>query len=612
MSQPSAANAEVRAALEKVLASEGFSGAGRLGPFLRFLVERAQAGETDRLKESVLGFEVFGRPSDYDPRTDPIVRVEARRLRQRLEEYYAGSGSADAVRIHLPKGGYVPIFEEKAKAKIRSLNWRIPAGIAGLALIGIFLGYWQFRYMRRIREAPVAAVAVLPFADLGTAPDTEYFSAGLTEELTDRLSRIPGLKVVPRSVMAQFKGHTEDLFRIANSVRASVLVDGSVRQQGDRVRVTARLLNPADGYQLWSQTYERKMKDIFAIQDEIAQAIANALRVQVRSATSPSRATANLEAYNAYLRGRYYANMFTEDGLKQSVEHFEEALRLQPDYAPAAAGLSQSYAFLGYYRVLPADAAWTNARSYAEKAIALDPSLAEAYAVLGLELGWHEWNWKQAETAFKKAQELDPSSVAAHSMYAIAFLLPQGRLDEATAELKKALELDPLSTGTNFVAAFALLGSGRTEEAVAQYRRTLDLKNVHPDMYWDYGMALGYAGRFEEARQAIRKSRELRGVNPDNLGGLEAWFVGDKEKARRDAPGVERAVNEGRTKQMDAARYFAVLGDKQKALDHLERAVDIREEQALWIKVDPRLESLRNEPRYAGLVRRIGLDDAVK
>jgi TolB-like protein/Flp pilus assembly protein TadD len=608
MSQPSPGGAEIRAALEKVLASPGFSDAGRLGPFLRFLVDRALAGENDRLKESVLGVDVFGRPASYDPRTDPIVRVEARRLRQRLDEYYAVTGGADAVRITLPKGGYVPVFEGKAAPP--RWNWRVPAAVAALAILGIGLGFWQSRYMNRMREAPVAAVAVLPFANLSAIPDTEYFSDGLTEELTDRLSRIPGLKVVPRSVMSQFKGQTGDLLKIAQAVRASVLVDGSVRQQSGRVRVTARLLSPADGYQIWSQTYERQMKDIFAIQDEIAQGIANALRVQIRNVSAPSRATTNLDAYNSYLRGRHQANFFTVEGLKRSVEYYEEALRLQPGYAPAAAGLSLSYAFLGYYEALPAGVAWPSARRYAEQAIALDPTLADAYASLGLELGWHEWKWAEAESAFRKALELDPSSSAAHTMYAIAFLLPKGRLDEAIAELNKALELDPLGTGANFVTAFALLAAGRTDESIAQYRRTLELKTVHPDMYWDYGMALGYAGRFDEARQAYRKSHELRGTNPNDLGGLEAWFSGDQEKARRDAPTVDKAFRAGREDAMNAARYFAVIGDKQKALDLLSRAIDTHEEQVLWIKVDPRLRSLRAEPRYADLVRRLGLDSA--
>ena len=612
MPQLPPSDVETRRALEKVVLSPGFVDAGRLPAFLRHIVERALDSETDRLKESVLGVEVFGRPADYDPRTDPIVRVEARRLRQRLDEYYAGLGKSDTIRISLPKGGYTPVFETvlpQPEAPKPIAWWKIPAAITVLALIGILLGYWQSGYMKRMKQAPVAAVAVLPFANLTTAPDTEYFSEGLTEELTDRLNRVPGLKVVPRTVMAQFKGRTADLASIAQSVRASVLVDGSVRQQAGRVRITARLLNPADGYQLWSETYERQLKDIFAIQEEIAQAIANALRVQVRGAPGSGHATANLDAYNNYLRGRYQTNLYAVDGLKRSIEFYEEALKKQPDYAPAAAGLSMSYAFLGYYRVLPSAEAWPKARRYADQAIALDANSAEAHAALGLELGWHEWKWKEAEAAFTKALQLDPASAIAHAMYSIAYLLPLGRLDEARAEMQKSLELDPVSTVANYVAAFIDLSAGRTNDAITRYRRTLELKNVHPDMWWDYGMALGFAGRYNEAREAYLKSRALRGAKPpDELGGLEAFFSGDPDKARRDLPPLEEAARAGRQAYMDLARLCAMLGESEKALAALTTALDHREEQVIWMKADPRLKSIRSEPRYLDLLKRLGLE----
>ncbi len=611
---------QVRAALERVVASPGFAEAGRLPTFLKYLVETELAGERDRLKESVLGVEVFQRDAGFDPRTDPIVRVEARRLRSRLEEYYAGSGKDDEVRLLLPKGGYVPVFETARPADAPSKQaealtpmpkgWRLAAIIAGLAAAGILLGYLQSTYMKKIRQAPAATVAVMPFANVGGDPENEYFSDGLTEEIIDRLGRVPGLKVVGRSVMAQFRGKNASLDEIASRLGASVVVEGSVRRQGERLRVVARLAKASDGSSLWSQTYDRRMKDVFAIQDEIAQSVANALRVQVRgegAASPPRRTTQNIEAYNLYLRGRQQANLYSADGMRRAIGYYQEALKLDPEFAPAQAGLSTSYSIAGYYWLLPAAEAWPNARAAAQRAIALDPTLGDAYASLGLGLAFYEWNWSEAEASLRKAIEVDDSSAIAHGVYAGTVLLPELRLDEADREFKKALELDPVLSFVNFTYAFALQAAGRYEDSIQQYKRTIELKGIHPDMYWDYGMALGFAKRYGEAREAMRKSRQERGEKSLELRGLEAFFAGDVNTARRDAPLVEKAAIEGREQKMDTARLWAMLGEKDKALEWIGKAIDVREPQAIWVLADPRFRSLRGDPRHDALVRRVGL-----
>jgi serine/threonine-protein kinase len=621
---------QVRQALAAIVASAGFADAGRLPSFLTYLVERQLAGETDRLKESVLGVEVFQREAGYDPRTDPIVRVEARRLRGRLDDYYASTGKDDLVRILLPKGAYVPTFQllpppanvpppSQVAAAARSF---IPEGsdfpkgrklalvIAGLAVVGISLGYCQTSYMRRMRQAPAATVAVLPFANVGNDPENEYFSEGLTEEIIDRLARVPGLKVVSRSVMAQFRGKSAPLDQVANTVKASVVIEGSVRRQGDRLRVVARLANAGDGSSLWSQTYDRRTADVFAIQDEIAQSVANALRVQVRGGPPPrtGTTTTNIDAYNALLKGRYQANLFSLEGMRRAIAYYEDALKLQPDYAPALAGLSTVYAVLGYYEALPASEAWPKARQAAESAIRLDPGLADAHAALGQTLAFHDWRWKEATAEFRKALELDDSSALAHGLYAVSILMPNGKFQEAEAEFRRSLALDPLSSFNNFTFAFCLLANGKMNAAIQQYERTLELRNIHPDMYWDYGMALGFAGRYEEAADAMRKARQADGGAEGRLHGLQAWFAGDFEQARQDAPELEKAVREGREQHMDAGRYYAMIGDTEKALMHLDAAVGTHEPQAILIKCDPRFKSLRADARYLSLIRRIGLD----
>lgn len=600
MAKQTPSPAEVRAELERVLASAGFRGAGRLGPFLRFLVESTLGGESGSLKESVLGVEVFGRPADYDPRTDPIVRVEARRLRGRLEEYYGGEGKGNTVRIHLPKGGYVPEWETAAlgagapERKLWAGRWAAILALGLVAAVGLG-SFWLARRPAEWTAGETVSVAVLPFRELGSGPGNGYFAEGLTEELIGRLARLPELRVLPRAS--------------AGKGAAAVFIEGSVRRAGDRLRITARLVNAVESVTLWSETYDRPASDIFAIQDEIASSVASALRVRVRTppAPVPSRYTTNLEAYQSYLRARQQANRYSAEGLEQAAFHYREALRHQPDYAPALAGLSQTYALALYYGGLPPGISEQEPRRLAERAIALDPALAEAHAVMGMVLGMGEQRWKEAEASARRAIELDPGSPLAHGLFAAAVLMPQGRFPEALAAFRRSLDIDPQISFVNFTYAFCLLASGDTTAAIEQYRRTLSLQNVHPDMEWDYGMALGLAGRHAEAAEAFGRARRLRGQAPGRPFGMEAYFSGDPAQARRDAPEVDAAARAGRTSAMEAARLWAVLGEKAKAFDWLEQAQRAREAQAVWLTVDPRLRALRGEPRMTALARNLGL-----
>jgi tetratricopeptide (TPR) repeat protein len=295
------------------------------------------------------------------------------------------------------------------------------------------------------------------------------------------------------------------------------------------------------------------------------------------------------------------------EGLRRSIEYFNEALRLQADYAPALAGRSLAYVLLTYYNAIPPQEGAANARASAERAIALDPESAEAYAALGQTQAYIEWRWAEADASFRRAISLDSNSAMAHGLYAAGVLMPEMRLEEAHRQFKTALDLDPLLSFANFTAAFCLLAEGRYDEAVRQYEKTIELKNIHPDMYWDYGMALGFAGRQKEAAEAFRQSRRARGAFSDELNGLESYFSGDRDKARRDAPDSDRRGRDGKELRMDVARLYAMLGEKSKALDWLEEAVRAREAQAIWIKTDPRLRSLHGDARWVALVRKVGL-----
>ncbi|MEK7406731.1 MAG: tetratricopeptide repeat protein [Acidobacteriota bacterium] len=606
---------QVLAALERVLASAGFVEAGRLGPFLRHLVSQALAGETNRLKESVLGVEVFRRPADYDPRIDPIIRVEARRLRSRLEEYYQRPGLPDPVRIELPKGTYIPVFlagEVPAQPASRPRRLR-PAWLAA-ALAGILLlaagGWWLLRVPgRHVPSNP--SLAVFPFVNLSQDPENEYFSDGLTEELIDAIARVEGFRVAARSLTFQYKGKPVDVRAVGRQLNVTSVLEGSVRRAGDRLRITVQLINVADGYQLWSHTYERREKDVFAVQEEIARAVVNALRLELRGPPGQlfeKRYTENLEVYNLYLKARFQANRFSAEGARKAIEYLEQALALDDRYAPAHALLATVHGLIGYYEFEPPAKAWGRAKEHARKAIDLDPSLSEARAALCFALGFHDWNWKECEAEGLRAIELNPASAEAHGYYAIACLLPAARLEEANRELRRALELDPLSVLGNYTYGFSLLAGGRYDAAVSQYQKTLELKPDQPDVWWDLGMALGYAGRHEEAGKYFRKSAELRGQGGVwGPGPLELFLTGKKEEARRVARSWMTDLAKWPESKMHMARHFATVGEKEIALRLLEESVRARESQALWIKLDPRLAPLRGDPRYEALVKKVGL-----
>lgn len=602
------------AALERVLSSPGFVEAGRLGPFLRYLVEQTLAGDTSGLKESVLGVEVFQRPADYDPRIDPIVRVEARRLRGRLEEYYKGPGAADPVRIELPKGAYVPVFvtaEDPSRPPRKPRRYRagwFAAALTGAALLAA--GGWWYSRSPATHVPSNPSLAVFPFVNLSQDPENEYFSDGLTEELIDAIARVEGFRVAARSLTFQYKGKPVDVREVGRQLNVTNILEGSVRRSGDRLRVTTQLINVADGYQLWSHTYERQEKDVFAVQEEIASAVVNALRLELRGPQKQlfeRRYTENLQAYNLYLKARFQINRFSAEGVRKAAEHLEQALALDAGYAPAHALLAIVHSLEGYYGIGPAAQAWSEAKDHARKAIELDPSLSDAHAALCFALGFHDWNWKECEQEGLRAIELNPASSDAHSLYATACLLPMARLEEANREFRRALDLDPLSVFGNYAYAFSLLADGQPDAAVSQYQKTLELKPENPDVWWDLGMALGYAGRHEEADKYFRKSVELRGIPAeDRQGPIEFFLTGRKEEARREARRWLAHPGGWSEPKMNIARHFAMAGEKEAALRLLEEAVRAREPQAFWIKVDPRLANLRGDPRYEALVRKAG------
>jgi TolB-like protein/tetratricopeptide (TPR) repeat protein len=618
----------VRAQLDKILASSAFAGSERPSRFLRFIVEQALEGHP--LKETLVGVEVFGRKPSYDPRLDGVVRVEAVKLRSRLKEYYESEGGGDPVRIDLPKGGYLPSFEalphrivalaELLPAPARRGWWRDRRIIAApLVLLILAAAYWLIRSPRpRLpssgpASASASSIAVLPFVNLSSDKENEYFSDGLTDDLIGTLTKVQGLRVVARSSAFQFKGRNPDIRTAGRQLNVATVLEGSVQKSGGRLRITAQLSSVADGYHLWSETYDRELKDVFAVQDEITHAIVRALEVRV--AGDPGRrlvpaSTQDLDAYNLYLQGRFHLNKWRPEGARKGIEYFQQAIAKDPAYAPAYAGLADCHTWLGVFGWSPAGKAMPLAREAANRALYLDETLAAAHISLGYVKSLYDWDWPGAQREFRRALELSPGDPDAHFAYSLTYLAPLGRLDEALAEIERARELDPLSPYKITAAGMIDWYRRDYDRAAGQYRKAIELD---PAFYYAYDELrhLECARGRTEAAAAVIQS--MCGVF-DNVNDttVRAAVYGRQGKPAEARALVETSIQEYmRLRKFGvachAAEIYAVIGEKDLALEWLNKAYQERNPLLAYAKVMPSYDCLRSDPRFSALLRRLGL-----
>jgi TolB-like protein/Flp pilus assembly protein TadD len=614
--------------LDKILAGRAFRGAERPGRFLRFIVEQALAG--NQLKETLLGVEVFGRSPTYDPRLDGVVRVEAVKLRSRLKEYYETEGAADPIRIDLPKGGYLPCFEalaipparliapiEKMAAeppnRARWTDWRVIVPLLAVAVM--VAGYLLARRPHPQPAAPdSSSIAVLPFVNLSSDKENEYFSDGLTDDLIDALTKIRGLRVVARGSAFQFKGKNPDIRAVGRQLNVAAVLEGSVQRSGDRLRITAQLSSVADGYHVWSETYDRRLADVFAVQDEISRAIVGALELRV--AGNPGGRlvqswTQDPEAYTLYLQGRFHLNKWRPEGARKGIEYFAQAIAKDPGYAPAYTGMADCYTWLGVFGWSAARQAMPQARQAANHALRLDETLAAAHVSLGYVKALYDWDWRGAEREFKRALELSPGDADAHFAYSVTYLTPLGRLDEALAEIQRALALDPLSPYK--ITGAGMIYSDRREydRAVEQYRKAIELE---PSFYHAYDQMLGVEtvrGRpsaVDGVMQAMRNA--FPSVDDTSVRARRAAQQGDQAGARAMVEDwIQKCVRTDRPgKSCYAAQIYASIGEKDRAFAWLDKAYDERNPMLAYAKVMPYYDNLRADPRFAGLLQRLGLE----
>lgn len=574
---------EVRAQLQKIVKSRAFSQAGRMTRFLRFTVEQALAGEAERLKEYTIGVEVFDRGARYDPRVDPIVRVEARRLRAKLRKYYETDGREDAIVIEYPKGAYVPQFLSRSAREAQ-----------------------QEREVSGSRT-----IAVLPFANLSAEPDNDFFSDGLTQDLIHGLTKVPGLMVVAWHSATEARARLGDARRIGERLGVEAVLEGSVRRSGKYLRIAAQLMKVRDGIYLWSETYDRELKDVFVIQDEISCAIVSALKLQLVGARPAVREIRQPESpvYDLYLKGRFHLGKRTDAALKKSVEYFEQALAAHPDYALGYAGLADAYSLLADYAITTPTEVMPKAKAAALRAIQLDATLAEAYTSLGFVQVIHEWNWMEAEENFRRAIELNPSYATAHCWYATDLLTPLGRLDEALVEIRKAQQIDPLSQIIAACLGEIMMLRGRYDDAIGEFFKALELDPHFYKCYSGIGRCYVQKGMYIEAVALFEKARSLAGDLPVLIGpmGQAYALAGMEPEARKQLQRLTDLAERRYVASCTTAMLHYVLGEHERALELLERGAARHESQVILFGVHPIYESLRREPRFQALMKRIGL-----
>jgi TolB-like protein/Tfp pilus assembly protein PilF len=452
---------------------------------------------------------------------------------------------------------------------------------------------------------------VLPFVDLSPQRDQEYFSDGLTEELITSLSQVPGLRVAARTSSFQFKGRNPDVHEVGRKLDVGAVLEGSVRKSGDRLRVSAQLTSVKDGYQLWSDSYDRRLADVVAVQEDVARAIVAALRVRLapaRDSALTARPTADLQAYDLYLKGRYAWNLRTGPSLREAVSDLEQAVARDPDFARAWAALADAYLLVVPYAGGSPAEGWRKAHAAATRALALDPASAEAYTSLAYGNTIYGWNWSEAEENFRRALAADPNYATGHHWYG-DFLAGRGRLAEALSEMGQARRLDPLALQIATEWGWVSYLMHRYDEAEAHIRQALQLDPNYAQAHYRLGLVLIQQRHYAEAIASLKRSIELGAFQPQAASALAVAEAasGDRAAALAIVQDLERRVGTELVPPVQIAQAYAGLGDATRGLQWLNRGID---EHDIYIPenfFDPLLDPLRTDPRFARVLERMGL-----
>jgi TolB-like protein/DNA-binding winged helix-turn-helix (wHTH) protein/Flp pilus assembly protein TadD len=503
--------------------------------------------------------------------------------------------------------------ETAASGQQRSSRRRLLRKLAMVSVLAVVAAaatsghFWLARNKEHARSPKNTSIAVLPFADLSPGKDQEYFSDGLADELITDLTKIPGLKVVARSSTFQFKGKSEDLRSVGHKLAVANVLEGSVRKEGNRVRITAALTNVDDGFQLWSETYDREINHIFAAQDEIAHAVTEALQVKLLASTngdvSASSRSTNPEAYQAYLQGQYFAARGQDrENLNKALSYADQAIKLDANYAPAWAQRSQVLERLARVSLVDSADGFRRARESAEKAIGLDAGSASGYMTLAMVQINHDWDWEGADASLKKAALLEPGSAAVIGARAhLERIL--GRVEEAIGLYEQAMALDPLRANFHLALGYELYVAGRNEEALAALQKAQELNPQLSSLHLTNGQILLSNGRWQRALEEMEKETG----EWEKLSGevLAYYALGRREESDK---ALKKLVA---TDQNDAAfqiaEAYAYRGEVDNAFAWLDRSYRQRDPGTPEFKTDPLMKSLRQDPRYAALLKKMRL-----
>ena len=564
----------VRQQLERLLASATFKQVDRLKRFLSFIVLESIGGRSTELKEYVIGVHVFGKEPSFDPRTDPIVRVQARRLRAKLVRYYQEEGASDEVIIDLPKGGYAPVFKRRETSAAAK---------------------------RSIASALVSrnTVSVLPFGNHGGGPELDYFCLGVREEIIHHLARFPNLRILA----------LEDATARAD---AAMIVSGSVRASGTRLRITAQLVDTASRCYLWSESIDADTTDLFDAQERVAHAIVQRLEPEFAEGPRPSgrRPTQNLAAHNLYLQGRYHLSQRSEEGLLKALEFFERALVEDAQYAPAHSGLADAYGLCNHYGVMGPSEVWTKAASSAATAVMLDDHSGEAHTSLAHVKATQDWDWLGSEREFRRAISLNPRNATAHHWYAASCLAPMGRLDEALDEMLVAQSLDPVSAIVARDVAAVHFYRRDFQTALERCDHTIELNPHFGAAYWMLGLVQEQLKDFDESEAAFQRAVHLSPNMPRVHGALGRTFAlsGRKKQALEVLGKLDAFAKQRYVSPMEFAWIYFALEQTDQGFRWLTKASDDRAFELIHLKVDARFDPLRDDRRFVAVMKKLGLD----
>lgn len=483
---------------------------------------------------------------------------------------------------------------------------------AGVVVLALVVGAaWLALHDGASTPSPEAkSIAVLPFRNMSADPDSEYFSDGITDDIILQLSKVAALTVKSRTSVMRYKGTSVSPSQIGEDLGVANILDGGVQRVGDRVRINVQLIDARSEANLWVEQYDRELTDIFAIQSDVAQRIAAALeatltadeRERIRAAP-----TGNLEAYDLYLRGRFFWSQRGE-GIERGLAYFQQALELDPDYGRAHAGVADCYNLLGFYAYLRPDEAFPAARAAAFRALEIDERLDEAHASLGFVLLFYEWDALGAAAEHQRALELNPNSPQAHHWYA-STLATLGRFDDAIDHARRAVEIDPLSVYESVALAWQLIGARRYAEARERLPRAIELNPDFAIAHWLLGEAYAYDSRGAESLSHFQRAVELSGRDPWAVSGLGWAYArhGDETRAREILAELLERSNREYVSPYVLAQVYLGLGENDQTLDFLEQAFEERNPNFMSLHYYPFWDDLRSEPRFIALVERVGL-----